>query len=138
MAIQSINEPQTPAFDHIAGSVKPSITAIDPTSAEIGADDLTLTITGEGFGPDTVIYFAGHDEPTTLEDDGTVSTGLKPSLWTAPATVQCYVRNGTLHSDPVDFEFTEASDTRDARNRRDDDRHDDDKRHDDRHHKKHK
>ena len=133
MAIQSINEPQTPAFDHIAGSVKPSITAIDPASAEIGADDLTLTITGEGFGPDTVIYFAGHDEPTTLEDDGTVSTGLKPSLWTAPATVQCYVRNGTLHSDPVDFEFTEASDTRDAR-----DRHDDDKRHDDRHHKKHK
>jgi hypothetical protein len=125
MAIQSINEPQTPAFDHIAGSVKPSITAIDPASVEIGADNLTLTITGEGFGPDTVIYFASHDEPTTLEDDGTVSTGLKPSLWTAPATVQCYVRNGTLHSDPVDFEFTAPAVRSGEREREDDeDRHD--------------
>ena len=133
MAIQSINEPQTPAFDYVAGAVKPEITSISPSSCEIGDPDLTLYVSGSGFSEHTIIYFASHDEPTTLEDDGTVSTGLKPSLWTAPATVQCYVRNGTLHSDPVDFEFTEASDTRDAR-----DRHDDDKRHDDRHHKKHK
>lgn len=105
MAIQSINEPQTPAFDAVVGAVKPSITSLNPASVEVGGPDVRLYVTGEGFGPDTVIYFAGFDEPTTLEDDGTVSTGLKPSLWVDPVTVQVYVRNGTLHSDPVDFEF---------------------------------
>jgi hypothetical protein len=106
--VQSINEPQTPAFDQIAGAVKPTITAITPDTCAIGDADFTLDITGTGFGPDSIIYFAGHDEPTEFDGADTVSTGVKPSLWGSPATVKVYVHNGTLHSDPVDFTFTEA------------------------------
>jgi hypothetical protein len=102
----SINEPGTPAFEEVTGAVKPSITALAPASCAIGDADFDLHVTGEGFAEHSTIYFADHDEPTTLNEDGTLSTGVKPSLWGAPTTVQVYVRNGTLHSDPVDFEFT--------------------------------
>jgi hypothetical protein len=107
--VQSINEPGTPAFEEVAGQVKPAITAIVPDTCAIDDADFTLDITGEGFGPSTVIFFAGHTEPTTFDGVDTVSTGVKPALWGSPATVQVYVVNGTLHSDPVDFTFTDAA-----------------------------
>jgi hypothetical protein len=105
----SINEPQTPAFEEVAGAVKPAITAIVPDTCAIGDPDFTLDITGTGFSENTIIFFAGHDEPTQFDGVDTVSTGVKPSLWGSPATVQVYVRNGTLHSDPVPFTFTEVA-----------------------------
>jgi IPT/TIG domain len=110
--VQSLNEPGTPAFEPVSGAVTPTITAIEPASCAIGDPDFDLHVTGEGFAEHSIIYFAGHDEPTTLNEDGTLSTGVKPSLWGAPAVVQCYVRNGTLISDPLAFEFTAPAEGR--------------------------
>lgn len=84
----------------------PSISALDPATVESGAADLVLKITGEGFTGQTVIVFGTLDEPTTLNDDGTVSTGVKPSLF-APAAVPVKVRNGPLPSNSMDFTFTD-------------------------------
>jgi len=102
----SINEPGTPAFEPISGAVTPEITSIEPATCAIGDADFDLVITGTNFTEDTEIYFAGHPEPTTLNEDGTLTTGVKPSLWGAPATVQCQVHTGTLVSNAVPFEFT--------------------------------
>jgi hypothetical protein len=104
----SINEPQmisTPIPPDIEVP-KPVITGYDPYECTIGDPDLTLVITGENFFGDSVIHFAGHDEPTTFDPDArTLSTGVKPSLWTEPATVQVCIKNGPEVSDPVEFEF---------------------------------
>jgi hypothetical protein len=103
----SINEPQTvslPVPENVEVP-KPVITGYDPYECMIGDPDFTLYVTGENFFADSVIHFAGHDEPTTLEDDGRLSTGVKPSLWTEPATVQLQIKNGPEISDPVQFEF---------------------------------
>jgi hypothetical protein len=94
----SINEPPQP-------QAKPVITALMPAFCVIGDPDFTLFITGENFSDTSVIFFAGHDEPTTLNADGTVSTGVKPSLWGAPTTVSCRVHNGAQPSNALDFEF---------------------------------
>lgn len=94
----SINEP--PQLQH-----KPVITALMPAFCEIGGDDFTLFISGENFSDKSVIFFAGHDEPTTLNDDGTLSTGVKPSLWDVPTTVGCRVHNGAQPSNALNFEF---------------------------------
>jgi hypothetical protein len=106
----SINEPSTPSFEEVAGAVKPTITALMPDFCAIGDPDFTLFISGEGFGENSIIFFAGHDENTTLNEDGTVSTGVKPSLWGAPVTVQVRVHNGTQSSNALDFTFTAAAD----------------------------
>jgi hypothetical protein len=103
--VQSINEPGTLSFEEVAGQVLPEITALEPDYCAIGDPDFILKISGEGLSANSTIFFAGHDEPTTYNEDGTVSTGVKPSLWGAPAVVQVYVRNGTLHSNPLDFTF---------------------------------
>jgi len=83
----------------------PVVTSLTPAQATIGDPDFTLFIAGEGFTESSVIHFAGHDEPTTLNADGTLSTGVKPSLWGAPVVVQCSVRNGAVSSNVLDFEF---------------------------------
>jgi hypothetical protein len=97
----SINEPMAqPQLQD-----KPTITALMPAFCEIGDPDFTLFISGENFRDTSVIFFAGHDEPTTLNDDGTLSTGVKPSLWASPVVVQCRVHNGAQPSNSLDFEF---------------------------------
>jgi hypothetical protein len=83
----------------------PVITALDPDGCTIGDTDFTLYISGENFFTLSVIHFAGHDEPTTLNADGTLSTGIKPSLWGDPVVVQVRVKNGLMASNAVDFEF---------------------------------
>jgi hypothetical protein len=103
----SINEPNMPAFEEVAGAAQPTITALEPATCAIGDPDFDLHITGENFTTASIIYFAGHDEPTTLNEDGTVSTGVNMAMWHGPDTVNVYVRNGTLHSNALEFTFTE-------------------------------
>jgi hypothetical protein len=90
-----------------AQAAAPVLTSIEPASAESGSEDFTIALTGEGFTAQSVIIFGTMDEPTTLQADGTLTTGVKPSLF-APAVVPVSVRNGPLHSASVDFTFTEA------------------------------
>jgi hypothetical protein len=121
--IDSINEPgqrtamvlpvsinEGPSLPEGAGV--PVIASLDPSSVAIGDPDTTLFVTGEQFYPGSIINFAGHDEPTTLNEDGTLSTGLKPSLWGSPVVVQCFVRNGSVLSNGVDFTFGEPAGAR--------------------------
>jgi hypothetical protein len=104
----SINEPQTVSLPLPQGVEvpKPVISSLNPDSCAIGDPDFPLVVSGENFFGDSVIHFAGHDEPTTFDADAkTLSTGIKPSLWADPVTVQVMVKNGPEISDPVNFEF---------------------------------
>lgn len=85
----------------------PTITDVSPPSCEVGAADFNLVISGDGFDASSIIVFAGYDEPTTLNGDGTLSTTVKPSLWANPDTVSVQVRNGPAFSAPLDFAFTD-------------------------------
>ena len=107
----SINEPQTVTLPLPQGTEvpKPSITTITPTECTIGDEDFRLAVTGENFFRDSVINFAGQDEPTTLEENGTLSTGVNMALWQGPDTVPVIIKNGPESSDPVDFTFKEPS-----------------------------
>jgi len=89
-----------------AQAAAPVLSSIEPSSAESGAENFRIALTGENFTEQSVIIFGTMDEPTTLEQDGTLTTGVTPSLF-APAVVPISVRNGPLHSNVVDFTFTE-------------------------------
>jgi hypothetical protein len=92
----------------------PAITTMEPQEAEIGGADFKLVIGGDNIHGSTVIIFAGHDEPTTDNGDGTISTGVKPSLWTEPVVVPVKVRNGGVESEEMAFTFTAPAGTRHA------------------------
>ena len=77
------------SVEHPPGSVppgpggeqaKPEIEALDPDEIEMGAADTVLHVHGSGFTEQSVIHFAGHDEPTSFVSESEITTGLKPSL----------------------------------------------------------
>jgi len=92
----------------------PVVTAVDPDECTIGDEDFDIFVHGTGFGEDSVIVFAGQDEPTDLEDDGSLSTGIDMSLWQGADTVKVSVKNGDKTSNEVDFTFHANPATRKA------------------------
>jgi hypothetical protein len=116
----SINEPQTVSLPLPQGTVvpKPSIAALNPDHCVLGEPDFTLYVSGENFFADSVIVFAGHDEPTTLNEDGTLSTGINMAVWQGPDIVPVAIKNGPEVSDPFEFEFAAAAGTRTTKRKR--------------------
>jgi hypothetical protein len=88
----------------------PTVTALEPATAVIGAPSFTLHVRGTGFLADSVISFAGHDEPTTLVSPTEVTTGVNMAVWLGPDSVPVAVRNADGQvSAPLSFTFTEAA-----------------------------
>lgn len=112
----SINEPQTVSLPLPSDVTTPLpvITALEPASCTIGDPSFTLVVSGEEFQPYSIIVFAGHNEPTTYDEEaGTLSTGINMDVWNGPDTVPVLVRTGNADSEPMSFEFLAA--TGDAR-----------------------
>jgi hypothetical protein len=117
MSTESINEPgNSRVVSHTPPSINeppelppvpvPTISALSPDNCTVGQPDFTLVVSGENFFAGSVIFFAGHEEPTTFDEEArTLSTGVKPSLWLDPVVVTCQVINGEVMSNAVDFTF---------------------------------
>ena len=108
----SLNEPQTVSLPLPEGVQvpEPVIESLSPASCMVGDPDFPLIVYGDNFFADSVINFAGHDEPTTFDPDAkTLSTGVKPSLWAEPVIVDVIIKNGPVSSGPVAFEFAPIS-----------------------------
>jgi hypothetical protein len=86
----------------------PVVTSLEPTECTLGDADFTIAVSGTGFYEQSTIVFAGQDEPTTLESDGTLTTGVNMAVWQGPDTVQVGVRNGPIESNTLPFTFNAA------------------------------
>lgn len=54
----------------------PTISAISPASAARGGPPFTLTVTGSGFFPSSVVQWNGHGRPTTLTSANTLTAEI--------------------------------------------------------------
>lgn len=91
-------------------TVPPVVTALEPDTAAIGDPSFTLHVLGTGFDAQSVIVFAGQDEPTTLVSPTEVTTGVNMAVWLGPDALPVLVRNGDgTASDARTFTFTEAT-----------------------------
>jgi hypothetical protein len=118
MGIKSINEPDavsrttmlTPASlnEPPEPPKPPAIESLDPAECTIGDESFQLYVHGTGFSTVSVIHFAGKDEPTTLEADGSLSTLINMDLWLGPDVVDVIIKNGPLVSAPAEFTFHAA------------------------------
>ena len=89
----------------------PALTALAPDTAVVGAPSFDLHVTGTGFTAQSVITFAGHDEPTTVVSDMELTTGVDMALWLGPDAVEVTVKNADGQvSAPQAFTFTAAGD----------------------------
>jgi len=87
--------------------VTPTLTSIDPDTAVIGDPDVTLTVTGTDFTPQSVITFNGGNETTEFVSNTELTTIVKPSTATTAGAYPVTVKTSTFESDPVDFTFTD-------------------------------
>lgn len=106
--IGSVKIDGEPVVPGTVPDVAPSISSLSPNTAVAGdAADITLVVTGDGFGTNPILTFGGLDEPTTVVSDTEVSTIVKPSLFAVPDDVPVAVRNGSAVSNELTFTFTD-------------------------------
>jgi IPT/TIG domain len=88
----------------------PTLDSLDPNTAVLGSEDITLRCLGSNFTEDSIINFAGQPEPIVFVSAGEITTGVKPSLGWGVVTVPVFVQNadGQIAHPPLDFTFTEA------------------------------
>jgi hypothetical protein len=84
----------------------PVLSSISPNSAILGIPSFTLHVHGSDFTPNSIIVFAGQDEPTTYVSPTEITTGINMSVWAGADVLDVQVKNaqGDL-SAVVTFEF---------------------------------
>lgn len=85
--------------------MEPVLDSLDPAFAVIGSDDVTMHCHGRNFTETSVIVFNGGEENTVFVSDTEVTTIVKPSLAGTPVSVPVLVRQGTVDSNAVNFNF---------------------------------
>ena len=88
-----------------APSDPPTIVALEPASAAIGAADFTLAVTGSGFTADSVIVWDGGDLATTVVSAAEV-TGAIVMASAVEGVIPVCVRAGGILSAPASFTVT--------------------------------
>ena len=88
----------------------PTATSLEPSTAVLGSPDFDIHVKGTGFVEGSTIVFAGNDEPTTLNSDTDVSTGVNMAVWLGPdPAIPVLVRNpDDQETEPLLFSFTAA------------------------------
>lgn len=111
----SFEEPLVVDSTDDVGTAAPVIDTLTPDTAEIGSDPFTLVVAGQNLTAQSVIVFAGYDEPTTLAADGlSVSTGINMDVWLGADTIDVQVRNGPAYSNHLEFTFTDPGAAREG------------------------
>ncbi len=100
--LRAIEEPPPAPVD------PPTLTELVPAMAFVGGEDITITITGTGFTPDTVLVWNGADDTCTFVSDTELTTLVKVSLSTVAVDVPVAVRNGDVTSNELSFSFKDA------------------------------
>jgi len=87
------------------------LTDISPDTATVGSpEDLVLTVTGSGFGPNCVVMVDDEDMATTLVNSTTLTASVPVAA--EPGVVDVEVARGEDLSDVLTFEFVAPAGTR--------------------------
>lgn len=89
--------------------LEPTLTSIDPDTAELGSADVTLHCHGTNFTDTSVVYFANQSEPAVFVSDTELTTIVKPSLGWGAVPVDVWVQQGSVETAHLAFTFTEAA-----------------------------
>ena len=84
----------------------PVLTELVPATAVIDSEDFDISIMGEKFDENTVIWWNDHPEPTTFVSENEVTTLVRPDTIFTPEVLPISVRNGTVFSNVLEFDFT--------------------------------
>lgn len=88
---------------------RPVILSLDPASAVVGDDPVTVTIHGENFTPSTSVSFNGKDTPASYVSPTAMAITVHPADLNEAAQVPILMQNGTLlTSNTMNFALIQA------------------------------
>jgi hypothetical protein len=87
----------------MTGNGNPHIAQLAPGSATSGGMAFTLTITGTGFGADSVAYWGTTPLTTAYASMTQVTADVSMADIANPGSVQVYVHSGGVNSNAVTF-----------------------------------
>lgn len=87
--------------------VAPVLTSLDPQQGMVGANDITVTINGTGFLPDSVMVWNGADDGMDYVSDTVCTTIIRLTMTSNPSANTLAVRNGEDVSNELTFYITE-------------------------------
>lgn len=112
MLLTPEDQARIPDYNPSAPVVAPTVSALDPATAEVGADPVVMLVTGTDFLPTSRILFNGGAEPTIVVSATELTTTVDPRTASGAFTVPVLVENHGLQSAPLDFTFTEPVEER--------------------------
>jgi trimeric autotransporter adhesin len=81
----------------------PNVMQLAPNSIAAGSQQLLLTVDGNGFANNSVVYWAGMAQPTTFVTASQLRATIPASQIAFPEMVQVYVRSNNLNSNAINF-----------------------------------
>ena len=87
----------------------PILISLSPAQGAAGSPDILVTITGEGFLPDSVLVWNGADDVMDYVSDTEATTIVRTTMSTVGITCDVEVRNGVDLSNTLQFVITEPA-----------------------------
>ena len=91
------------SHNYMNGNGMPQITQISPGNTMAGGPAFTLTVTGTGFGTDSLVYWGTTTRTTTYESGSQVRADITAADIMNAGTVQVYVHSGGANSNAMTF-----------------------------------
>lgn len=85
------------------GSGAPNIMTLAPNTKTAGDSAFTLTVTGSGFGTDSVVYWSGTALPSAYGTGTTVTAQVSAADVMNVGVFAVYVRSGGKNSNMINF-----------------------------------
>jgi hypothetical protein len=86
-----------------AGNGMITISALSPNDIMHGAGNFALTVNGNGFGRDAVVYFNSVAQSTTFISASQLMAAIPASSVAATGNIPVYVRTGGVNSNSMEF-----------------------------------
>ena len=88
------------------GVFPPVMTALTPGSVPVNSVPFTMTVDGNNFGTDAVVFWNGVPQHTTFVNSHQVLVALTDTDLMFVGTVRVYVRSGGMNSNTLNFDVT--------------------------------
>lgn len=91
------------SHNSMGGNGMPALRQLNPPSAMHGGAPFVLTVSGSGFGTDSVMYWGGTALTTTYASASQVSANITAADIMNAGAVAVYVHSGGANSNTMDF-----------------------------------
>ena len=91
------------SHNYMNGNGHPAITQLSPSATPAGGTAFSLTITGTGFGTDSLVYWGTTTRTTTYNTATQVTADITAADITNAGMAQVYVHSGGANSNAMTF-----------------------------------